>query len=153
MTNFGDTFYGHMDLPEPLANALYTDAHALSPHQFSALLKLSSALIDGCPPELRAQFLTPILFGLFKQLDRKLSLEWEAVQNRSTKDVSEEVLDQEMKADSVLRQLTHSALLLICTLIEFPKSGKINILEFVYRSTKFKQPPAHLTLHPQPSAL
>jgi len=159
MTNFGDAFYGHTDLPDPLANALYTDAYALAPHQYSALLKLSGALIEGCPPECRVPFLTPVMYGLFQQLERKLSIEWTKVQNRSTKDVSEEVLDQEMKIDAELRQLTHTGLMLIASVVELPNAGKfrsregadrtgnVSFVQTFPKTDHFAQPPA-----PRPSA-
>lgn len=119
MTAFGDAFYGHQDLPEPMAAALYADAHTLSAHQMSTLLRLSQALIDGCPAPHRARFLPPLLIALFKQLDTKIVADWEAMEKRKAA-ASEDSLDAEMKAESVLRQLSHSAVLLISHLLNPP---------------------------------
>lgn len=122
-SNLGDLFYSQTDLPVALARALYADAHTLSTHQLSALLKLSAALIDGCPPTLRGYFLPPLLASLFKQLDAKISAEWETIGQRNDQNADDEGLDQEMKAESVLRALTHSAVLLVSTLLGYQRHG------------------------------
>lgn len=118
MTSFGRAFYGHSDLPEPLARALYTDAQLLSAHQFSALLKLSTALVDGCPEENQSQFLTPLLILLFQQMDAKVMSEWGSIEQRKGVSTEEDNLGQEMKDESILRQLTYSAVTLVSNLFE-----------------------------------
>jgi len=123
MCQFGDIFYAIQDLPEPLAHALYADAHALSAHQLVTLLTLSAAVIDGCPTRLRSHFLPPLLIHLFKQLDVKISADWDLIGREALEDAAEETLDQEMKAESVLRQLTHSAVLMVSKLLDLQKQG------------------------------
>lgn len=123
MSNLGDTFYAQEGLPTALANALYADAHTLSAHQLSALLKLSGALFDGCPISRRGQFLPPMLTMLFTQLDVKISAEWLVIEQRNGENADEDGLDQEMKAESVLRALTHSAVTLVSSLLSHERPG------------------------------
>lgn len=117
MCQFGESFYSLTDLAEPLAKALYEDADTLSSHQVSTLLRISMALIDGCPVHHRAQFLPPIISNLYRQVDRKLTTEWELLGGREERQTDDENLDAEMKIESVLRQLTFSAATLAATLI------------------------------------
>ncbi|KAL9080630.1 MAG: hypothetical protein Q9159_007562 [Coniocarpon cinnabarinum] len=115
---FGDALFQHQDLAEPLARALYDDAHTLSSHQVSTLLQISQALIDGCPVHRRRTFLPVLLTNLFNQVDRKLAVEWERMNQRQHADLDEESLDLQMKAESVLRQLSVAAVHLACTLLQ-----------------------------------
>lgn len=117
MSHFGDAFYSHAELPDAVAQALYRDAHTLSPHQMSTLLRLSSALINGCPEAHRAAFLPPLLRMLFRQLDAKITADYDAMEGRKAESASDEALDAEMKAESVLRQLTFAAANLISSLL------------------------------------
>ncbi|KAI9724251.1 MAG: hypothetical protein M1828_003675 [Chrysothrix sp. TS-e1954] len=117
MAPFEDAFYGHRDLPDALARALYEDAHVLSSHQFSILLKLSTALQECCPAESASYFLPPLLSGLFTQIDRKITAEWARLDSQATSaNADEDALSQEMKSESIVRQLTNSAVNLIATL-------------------------------------
>ncbi len=135
MCQFGDTFYAIHDLPEPLAHALYADAHTLSAHQLSTLLTLSAAVIDGCPTRLRSHFLPPLLIPLFKQLDVKISADWNLVGREALEDAAEETLDQEMKAESILRQLTHSAVLMVSKFLDLQKQRTHIISRIVTQTT------------------
>jgi exportin-5 len=117
MTILGDILYCHDDLAEVLAKALYENARFLSPNQLMSLLKLSTALIDGCPAQYRTTFLPPILTALFRELDFKVTSEWEKLIQRGESSASDDVLDQEMKAESILRHLTHSCVALVQQLV------------------------------------
>lgn len=121
---FGDALYRHHDLAEPLARAMYENADALSSHQVSTLIQITQALIDGCPIGRRHEFLPPLLRNLFVKVDQKLTLEWERTDKRERSEMNDETLDQEMKAESVLRSLTYTAVSLACTLLQPPQHGK-----------------------------
>lgn len=125
MSGLGNVFYHQDGLPEALARSLYADAHTLSPHQLTALLKLSAALIDGCPAHLRSRFLPPLVTSLFKKLDVKVNAEWAATEQRNegNANADEEDLDQEMKAESVLRALTHSAVTQVSFLLGYQRQA------------------------------
>ncbi|KAI9825318.1 MAG: hypothetical protein M1819_000564 [Sarea resinae] len=117
MTLLGEDFYGFKELPGPLAQALFADAHTMSPHQLSALLKVARYIIDGCPPALRQQFLPPILAALFSQVDTKISAEWEKITQQDQASSEEESLGEEMRNESILRQITHAAVSLVAGLL------------------------------------
>lgn len=106
-------FYGFSELPGPLAHALFADAHCLSSHQLIALLNVVRLLIDDCPVELRSHFVPPILATCFTQMDAKCSSEWEKLSHRQIATRDEENLTEEMKEESILRQLTHAAVMMV----------------------------------------
>ena len=117
MSQFGDAFYGHLDLPEPLANALYDDASSLSSHQTCALLKLTGTIIDGCPPASRSHYLPPLMTKTLVRIDQKLVSEWESMEQKTNDSANEQGLDSEMKSESVLRGLTGAAVNLVSSWI------------------------------------
>lgn len=125
LDRFGDVFYGLPDLPVPLSRALYEHAHSLSSHHLSVLLSASTHLIESCPPNLREHFLPPVLQGLFGEVNRKVSEEWEAV-TKQTSEGSNDNLGDEMKQESILRQLTYSAVTLVSNLLDQQRIGKFN---------------------------
>jgi len=116
MSILGDVFYCHTALSKALAHGLYDDARYLSPNQLMSLLKLSTALIEGCPEKYRVGFLPPILIALFRELDFKVTHEWDAIAQRGEQEASDQVLDQEMKAESILRHLTYACVTLVTSM-------------------------------------
>ncbi|KAK0713838.1 armadillo-type protein [Lasiosphaeria miniovina] len=111
-------FYGFVELPGPLANALFRDSFSLSTHQIINLLNLVRYLVDHCPVGLREHFLPPILATCFQQMDAKISSEWEKLgQQEEVRAVAEE-LTEEMKAESILRQLTYSAVIMVADFLD-----------------------------------
>lgn len=120
-------FFGIPELPGPLAHALFADAHVLSSHQMSILLNMTRYVIDDCPPQYREHFLTPLLATLFTQVDRKVSLEWKALLERAQMQLGEEKLAEEMKEESILRQLTYIAVLIVAGLVDPSKAGKLPV--------------------------
>lgn len=118
LTRFRDFFYGISDLPGPLSQALFGNASALSAHHLSVLLSVSTHLIEGCPASLRPQFLPPMIEGLFRELDRKISSEWEAVNRQVVEAGENDNLTDEMKTESILRQLTYSSVSLVAALLD-----------------------------------
>ncbi|KAJ6157769.1 hypothetical protein N7470_005361 [Penicillium chermesinum] len=121
MSRMRHQFYGYAELPLPLSQALFKDAEHLSSHQYSVLLNISRCLIDDCPVQYRSQFLPPMLSTLFQSLDRKITHEWEIIEQRKT-GLAEGDLTDEMKSESVLRQLTYSAVIMVASLFD-PQRG------------------------------
>jgi exportin-5 len=118
LIKFKDSFYAIKDLPSPLSEALYRNASHLSPHHFSVLLTTSTQIIDGCPVRLRRHFLPTLLSKLFSQIDHKLTNEWSLVYQRAMQAGPGDDLGDEMKTESILRQLTYSAIMLAYTLLD-----------------------------------
>ncbi|KAJ5884949.1 hypothetical protein N7495_009459 [Penicillium taxi] len=121
MSRLRHQFYGYTELPGPLSEALFKDAEHLSSHQYSVLLNVSRCLIDDCPAEYRPQFLPPMLSTLFRSLDRKITAEWEIIEQRKD-GLADDNLADEMKSESVLRQLTYSAVIMVASLLD-PQRG------------------------------
>jgi exportin-5 len=118
MTRLDMQFYGFLELPGPLANALFADASYLSSHQVINVLTLVRFLVDHCPVQLREHFIPPILATCFQQMDAKISSEWEKLGRRETVQSAGEELTEEMKAESILRQLTYSAVLTVADVLD-----------------------------------
>lgn len=118
MSLLGEHFYSFAELPGPLAQALFADACALSPHQMVILVDMIRPIINNCPEKSRSHFLPPILSALFEQLDRKASLEWERIEERSKAASEDDDLTNEMKDESILRQLTMASVMLVVGLLE-----------------------------------
>tara|TARA_R110002003_G_scaffold1679_3_gene23421 strand:- start:9600 stop:11411 length:1812 start_codon:yes stop_codon:yes gene_type:complete len=123
LTRFRDFFYGIPDLPGPLSEALFGHAHALTAHHLSVLLTVSTHLIEGCPSQLRPHFLPPMIQGLFRELDRKISAEWDEVARQVAESGDNDNLTDEMKTESILRQLTYSSVSLVAVLLD-SRQGK-----------------------------
>lgn len=118
-------FYGLADLPNPLANALFTDCHYLSSHQLIALLNLVRLLVDVCPVELRHHFLPPTLQACFQQMDGKIKSEWDKLDRAQEIQAAADELTEEMKAESVLRQLTYSAVIMLADFLDPQRTGML----------------------------
>jgi exportin-5 len=126
LTRFRDFFYGIQDLPGPLSQALFGHAGALTAHHLSVLLTVSTHLIEGCPARLRSHFLPPMIQGLFRELDRKISGEWNEVARQVAESGDNDNLTDEMKTESILRQLTYSSVSLVAVLLD-SRQGKLFI--------------------------
>lgn len=123
MSRLREHFYGFAELPGPLSEALFKDSTHLSSHQFSVLLNISRCLIDDCPVRFRPQFLPPMLATLFTQIDKKVTTEWDIIERRKTGLVDGD-LTEEMKDESILRQLTYSAVIMVASLLDPQRGGK-----------------------------
>ncbi|KAI9800227.1 MAG: hypothetical protein M1825_004211 [Sarcosagium campestre] len=118
LSKLGAHFYGFADLPQPLAQALFGDAKLLSSHQLSMMMNMVRYLIDDCPTNLREQFLPPVLASLFVELDAKVSGEWESLIRKGQTTSQDDNLTDEMKEESILRQLTYSSVLMVASLLD-----------------------------------
>ncbi|KAK0648803.1 armadillo-type protein [Cercophora newfieldiana] len=123
MSRLDVQFYGFTELPGPLANALFADSFSLSAHQVINLLNLVRYLVDHCPVELREHFLPPILATCFQQMDTKITSEWENLGRRGEVRAAADELTEEMKAESILRQLTYSAVVMVADFLDPTKTG------------------------------
>ncbi|KAK3936899.1 putative importin beta-related nuclear transport receptor [Diplogelasinospora grovesii] len=118
MSRLDVQFYGFVELPGPLANSLFADSFCLSAHQIINLLNLVRYLVDHCPVELREHFLPPILATCFQQMDAKITMEWEKLGSREAVQATGDELTEEMKAESILRQLTYSAVIMVADFLD-----------------------------------
>lgn len=134
MSRMRHQFYGFAELPGPLSEALFKDAEHLSSHQFSVLLNISRCLIDDCPVQYRAQFLPPMLATLFRSIDRKITNEWEMIEQRKSGGMDGDLTD-EMKSESVLRQLTYAAVIMVASLFDPQRGGKSHSTATIARSS------------------
>jgi exportin-5 len=130
MSKLDVDFYGFSELPGPLAHALFADAHCLSSHQLIALLNVVRLMVDDCPVELRSHFVPPILATCFAQMDAKCSLEWEKLAQKQVAATEGENLTDEMKEESILRQLTHTAVMMIGGFLD-PARQSESVLSFL----------------------
>lgn len=117
-------FYGFGELPNPLAQALYSNAVHLSAHQQINLLNLTKYLVDDCPLEQREHFLPPLLASCFRQIDAKISSEWERLDRQQTIEAAGDELTEEMKSESILRQVTHTAVIMLADLLDPTKMSE-----------------------------
>lgn len=137
-------FYGLDELPGPLAMALFDDAHALSSHQLSILLNMTRYIIDDCPVTHRQHFLTPLLAALFEQVDRKVSGEWaELIERGQISQGGDDQLAEEMKEESILRQLTYTAVLIVAGLLDPQRPNDSGL----GTSGMFSQSVSHIDTH------
>lgn len=127
MSLLGDQFYGLEELPNPLARALFADACSLSTHQMAIMLEMIRPMIDNCPAALRRHFLPPILSALFQQLDIKASAEWDRSEQRNEGATKGDNLADEMRDESILRQLTFTSVMLVVGLLDPQKSSKYRL--------------------------
>ncbi|KAF3903419.1 Exportin-5 [Orbilia brochopaga] len=116
-------FYDYPELPGPLTIAMFQDADSLSSHQMTTLINISRVILDECPLQYRPHFLTPFLSSMFLQVDKKVVGEWTRLVNAGLIATTEEdKLTVEMKEESVLRQLTYTAVLVVAQLLD-PEPG------------------------------
>ncbi|KAI1007108.1 hypothetical protein K3495_g1107 [Podosphaera aphanis] len=118
LSKFGEDFYGIPDLPDPLSLSLFADAPHLPSHQLLNLIQVVRLIIDNCPPLLRNHFIPPILSSCYAQLDVKCTAQWEKILSRQGGATPGENLTDEMKEESLLRQLTHIAVVTIAAFFD-----------------------------------
>ena len=125
MTRLETQFYGFSELPGPLAHALLADTSSLSAHQLINLLNLVRFLVDNCPVPLRDHFLPPILEACFRQMDARVHGEWEKLgQQQGIKSAGDD-LTEEMKNESILRQLTYTSVMLVADFLDPARKSKL----------------------------
>lgn len=105
----GEVFFSIPQAPQMIAEALINTSQAVRPHHFAVMLLMMPKLIDECPPAYRNQFLTPILAALLQQMDTKCVSEWQQLDQKKQSKDEDENLSDEMRDDSVLRQMIYKA--------------------------------------------
>ncbi|KAI3319947.1 ARM repeat-containing protein [Xylariaceae sp. AK1471] len=118
MTRLDMQFYGFSELPGPLAHALLAEASSLSAHQLINLLNLVRYLVDNCPVPLRDHFLPPILEACFRQMDARVNGEWTRLDQQQVVKSTGDDLTEEMKNESILRQLTYTSVMLVADFLD-----------------------------------
>ncbi|KAI0517714.1 armadillo-type protein [Xylaria bambusicola] len=118
MTRLETQFYGFSELPGPLAHALLAETSSLSAHQLINLLNLVRFLVDNCPVPLRDHFLPPILEACFRQMDARVHGEWTKLGEQQTIKSAGDDLTEEMKNESILRQLTYTSVMLVADFLD-----------------------------------
>ena len=124
MSRMDTQFYGFGELPGPLAHALLADSFNLSAHQLINLLNLVRHLVDNCPVQLREHFLPPILAATCQQMDAKINSEWAKIEQQQGTKTGGEALTEEMKAESILRQLTYTAVMMIADFLDPARANR-----------------------------
>lgn len=118
MSLLGDNFYGYDELPEPLSQALFSDACSLSTHQMAILVDMIRPVIEHCPSKHRPHFVGPMLATLFVQIDRKTGMEWDRIEEKNRSASEDDNLADEMRDESILRQLTFTAVMMVVGLLD-----------------------------------
>ncbi|KAI0012382.1 ARM repeat-containing protein [Xylariaceae sp. FL0662B] len=118
MTRLDMQFYGFSELPGPLAHALLADSFNLSAHQLINVLNLVRYLVDNCPVPLRDHFLPPILAACFQQMDARINAEWMKLEQQQAVQTGGDALTEEMKAESILRQLTYASIMMVADFLD-----------------------------------
>ncbi|KAF9873604.1 hypothetical protein CkaCkLH20_09063 [Colletotrichum karsti] len=116
-------FYGFSELPNPLAQALFQNSFYLSAHQQINLLNLVRYLVDDCPLEQREHFLPPLLAACFQQMDTKINSEWEKLERQQAIEAAGDALTEEMKSESILRQVTFTAVIMVADFLDPTKKN------------------------------
>jgi exportin-5 len=118
MSKLKNHFYSYPELPGPLAVSVIASSRHLSSHQFSVLLQMIRCMVEDCPLAHRSHFLPPTLSSLFQRIDDKVTSEWEMIGRRKVNNTGDDNLTAEMKEESILRQLTYTAVNLVTVLLD-----------------------------------
>ena len=125
----GSPFYSIPELPQMIAEALLASSQSLSPHHFGLLLSMLPKLIEECPHDDMQHFLTPVLAELTTQIDQKCTAEWDKVNARGSTEPTRDTngdLSDEMRDESVLRQMTSRAVNLVTSWIDASREQKLS---------------------------
>ncbi|RFU73541.1 hypothetical protein TARUN_8703 [Trichoderma arundinaceum] len=119
MSKLHSQFYGFSGLAAPLSEAFFSDSIWLSTHQQSNLLSLVRHLVDDCPVDCRENFLPGFLSSCFQQMDAKINSEWAKLEQQQTVAADGDAeLKEEMKAESILRQVTYTAVVMVADFLD-----------------------------------
>ena len=124
----GTHFYAIPELPEMVSRALLASSQHLSPHHFGLLLSMLPKLIEECPPADMQHFLTPVLAELTIRIDSICTREWEKVNARGGTETQQQVngdLSDEMRDESVLRQMTGRAINMVTSWFDIAREHKL----------------------------
>ncbi|KAG6041835.1 hypothetical protein E4U41_001306 [Claviceps citrina] len=123
MSRLDIQFYGFGGLSGLLSTALFSDSIWLSIHQQSNVLGLVRYLVNDCPVHYREQVVPQLLATCLRQMDAKLHGEWEKMDNQQISPANGEAdLKEEMKAESILRQVTYTGVMMLADFLDPTKS-------------------------------
>ena len=140
LSRMRDRFYAIPDFATPLSEALFDNTHALSPHHMSMLLNAASHILLACPCELQSQFLPPLITRLFGELDMKINNDWNAHNQQVAARAANEDLTEEMRRESVLRQLTSTATTLVSKLFGSRPAQPTSLAAFLLSTPQALEP-------------
>ncbi|EMD00164.1 hypothetical protein BAUCODRAFT_367095 [Baudoinia panamericana UAMH 10762] len=119
LTKFEDDLYGIPNVAEGLADNLFSEVEALPANHLHPLIDLTIRLVMRCPGQYRTTVLPPLLKALLTRLDNKITSEWAAIDAATNFDArDEDDLGNEMRAESILRQLAYSMVCFVQSLLE-----------------------------------
>lgn len=136
----GTHFYGIDGLAQMLSDTVLKTSTPLSPHHFGILLSMLPKLIEECPPENMDSFLTPVLAELTLQIDSKCTIEWGKVHARGSSEAQAQVngdLSDEMRDESVLRQMTSKAVSIVTSWIDPAREFKLSTAKRIVNKSNF----------------
>lgn len=119
----GDTLYRIEGLPPVLARSVFENAKALTTHQTGMIIEMMRPIVEHCPADARQSFLGPVLIAMFDSLDSKVSSEWQIIERTKAAASDDDDLQEEMKNESILRNLTYNCVTLVVRLLD-PNDGK-----------------------------
>jgi hypothetical protein len=82
------------------------------------LIETVKPIIDNCPVDRRSIFLSPLLTDMFKSLDKKVRTEWVRIDQYNRAASEKDDLVEEMKDESILRQLTFNCVTVVARLFD-----------------------------------
>jgi exportin-5 len=68
-----------------------------------------------------------MLTSLFSQIDKKVTAEWDLIEKRKA-GMADSDLTEEMKDESILRQLTYSAVIMVASILDPQREGMLGTL-------------------------
>ena len=70
-----------------------------------------------------------MLTALFTHIDGKVTTEWEVIEQQKM-GIADSDLTDEMKSESILRQLTYTAVIMVASLLDPQRGGKCSQCQF-----------------------
>ena len=114
----GDALYRIEGLPPVLARSVFEHASSLTTHQIGMIIEMMRPIIEQCPADARSTFLTPVLIAMFDTLDHKVTSEWATIERTKAAASEDDDLQEEMKNESILRNLTYNCVTLVVRLLD-----------------------------------
>lgn len=122
MGRLGSDFYSMSQIPEMIATQLLQTSQTLSLHHFGVLLSMLPKLIEECPTQDEQHFLTPVISTLLRVVDAKCTDEWQKLERRKESGGQDDALNEEMREESVLRQMTNRAVNIVALWVDPAKN-------------------------------
>ncbi|TQV98289.1 hypothetical protein V2A60_007956 [Cordyceps javanica] len=99
-------------------------------------------LVDDCPVDYRERFLPPLLSACFRQMDAKVNGEWEKMDaQQSVAADGEDGLKEEMKSESILRQVTYTGVVMMADFLDPTKQNPPTLQARAQKANGSELPP------------